>query len=116
MPSPGDLPMNQDVPASSDPVNRDPSASGDPQPSRRTRGRKMSRTRQIFLGTIHAQIKGTRVLAGLALLILVGSGALWLAATTGSPVIGVYFIAMGAMLSVTVYWFLQVMGMLTGKR
>ncbi len=47
---------------------------------------------------------------------LLASGALWLAAPTGSPVIGVYFIGLGAMLAVTVYWFLQVMGMLIGKR
>jgi hypothetical protein len=76
----------------------------------RRRPRRVSRTRRFFVGAIQAQITGTRILAAITFLVLAGSAAAWLAGTTGSPVIGVYFIALAAVLTVTVYAFLKLMG------
>ena len=47
---------------------------------------------------------------------LLGGGVYWLAGTTGSPVVGVSFLALAAVLSITIYMFIQVMYMFTGKR
>jgi len=76
----------------------------------------VSPTRRFFLRAINAQIAGTRVLAAIALVVLVGGGAYWLIGTTGSPVIGVYFLALAGALVFAIYWFIQVMRMFTGKR
>jgi hypothetical protein len=70
----------------------------------------------MFLNAIGAQITGTRVLALLTVVVLIGSGAYWLLGTTGSPVIGIYFIVLAGVLLGTVYWFIRVMYMFTGKR
>jgi ABC-type Na+ efflux pump permease subunit len=74
------------------------------------RTRRISRTRRFFVGAIQAQITGTRILAAITFLVLAGGGAAWLAGTTGSPVIGAYFIVLAAVLTVTVYAFLKLMG------
>jgi hypothetical protein len=76
----------------------------------------MSATRRFFLRAINAQITGTRVLAIIALVVLVGGGAYWLIGTTGSPVIGIYFVLLAAVLLFAIYWFIQVMHMFTGSR
>ena len=83
--------------------------------SARRRVRRPSRTRQLFLRAINAQITGTRVLAVVVLLVLLAGGTYWLAGTTGSRVIGVYFLVLAAVLVVTIYSFIQVMYMFTGK-
>lgn len=70
----------------------------------------MSRTRRFFVNAIQAQITGTRILAAITFLVLAGSATAWLVGTTGSPVIGIYFIALAAVLTVTVYAFLKLMG------
>jgi hypothetical protein len=80
------------------------------------RQRRPSKNRQMFLGAIQAQITGTRILAALTFLVLIGSTYLWLATTTGSPVIGYFFAAMALALTITVFSFLQLMGIFTRKR
>jgi hypothetical protein len=85
-------------------------------PAPRRRARRVSRTRQTFLAAINAQITGTRVLALLVLAVCLAGGVYWLVGTTGSPVVGAAFIVMALVLSVTVYSFIQVMYMFTGKR
>ncbi|MGH2352895.1 MAG: hypothetical protein ACRDJN_14900 [Chloroflexota bacterium] len=70
----------------------------------------------MFLSAIGAQITGTRVLAVVALLVLVGGGVYWLVGTTGSPLVGLSFLALAAVLCFTIYWFIQVMYMFTGRR
>jgi hypothetical protein len=70
----------------------------------------------MFLGAIQAQITGTRILAVVTFVVLVGSAYFWLATTTGSPVIGYFFAALALVLTVTVYAFLQLMGIFTRKR
>ena len=90
-----------------------------PQPEpqlQRRRMRRASPTRQLFLRAINVQITGTRVLAVVVLLVLLAGGAYWLMATSGSPVIGVYFLVLAAVLVFTIYSFIQVMYMFTGKR
>jgi len=70
-----------------------------------------------FLTTIQAQITGTRVLAVLTFVVLVGSATYWLAGTTGSPVVGLYFLALALVLSFTIYAFLRLMtGFITPRR
>jgi hypothetical protein len=76
----------------------------------------VSPTRRLFLRAINAQIAGTRLLAFVVTAVLMIGGFVWLLGTTGSPVIGVYFIVLAGMLGFAVYWFLQVMGMFTEKR
>ena len=83
---------------------------------RRRRVRRVSPTRRLFLRAINAQIAGTRLLAFVVTAVLLIGGFAWLLGTTGSPVIGVYFIVLAGMLGFAVYWFLQVMGMFTEKR
>jgi hypothetical protein len=68
------------------------------------------------MNAIQAQITGTRILAVITFLVLAGGGAGWLTGTTGSPVIGVYFIAMAGVLTVTVYAFLKLMATFIGQR
>jgi membrane protein implicated in regulation of membrane protease activity len=92
------------------------STSSSEPPPRRARSRRVSRTRQTFLTAIEAQLNGTRVLALIVLAVCLAGGVYWLVGTTGSPVIGVAFIALALVLAVTVYSFVQVMYMFTGKR
>lgn len=94
----------------------EPSGTGSPAAAPRRRVRRMSQTRRLFLGAINAQITGTRVLAVVALLVLVGGGAYWLAGTTGSRLIGIYFIVLAAVLVITITLFIRLMRMFTGSR
>jgi len=87
-----------------------------PSSPRGSRRRRPSRSRKLFLATIQAQITGTRILAAITFVVLGGSAYFWLAATTGSPVIGIYFAALAAVLAITVYSFLQLMGIFTRQR
>ncbi len=48
--------------------------------------------------------------------VAIGSGAWWLVGTTGSPLVGVGFIALGVVLSGTLYWFIQLMYMIGAPR
>ena len=68
-----------------------------------------SSRRSWFFATIQAQITGTRILAVLTFAVLVGSAAVWLAGTSGAPVIGIYFAVLAAVLSFTIYAFLRLM-------
>jgi hypothetical protein len=79
------------------------------------RSSKPSR-RSWFIATIQAQITGTRILAVVTFVVLVGGAAAWLAGTSGSPVIGVYFAVLAAVLSFTIYAFLRLMGMFIRRR
>jgi hypothetical protein len=74
-----------------------------------SRTKPRSAKRQWFLTTIQAQITGTRVLAVLTFVVLLGSATYWLVGTTGSPVVGVYFFALALVLSFTIYAFLRLM-------
>ena len=87
----------------------------DPTVTRR-RSRRASRTRQTFLTAIEAQLNGTRVLALIVLAVCLAGGVYWLVGTTGSPVIGISFIALALVLCLTIYSFIRVMYMFTGKR
>jgi hypothetical protein len=98
----------------STPSDAAPPAGRTPTPRRHQR--RVSRTRQAFLSAINAQITGTRVLAIVVLIVCLAGGVYWLTGTTGSPVVGAAFIALALVLSVTVYAFIQVMYMFTGKR
>ena len=110
VPPPGDDGERESAP---DPLP----AAGSARPLRRgERQRRVSRTRQLFLSAINAQITGTRILAVVAFAVLLGGGVYWLAGTTGSPVVGISFLALALVLAVTVYWFIQVMYMFTGRR
>jgi hypothetical protein len=92
-------------------------SSSDPTaPPRRPRTRRVSRTRQTFLAAINAQITSTRVLAIVVLAVCLIGGVYWLTGTTGSPVIGISFIALALVLGVTIYSFIRVMYMFTGRR
>ena len=100
-----------------EPAPDSPSGAGSARPVRRSgTQRRVSRTRQLFLSAINAQITGTRILAVVAFAVLLGGGVYWLAGTTGSPVVGISFLALALVLAFTVYWFIQVMYMFTGKR
>jgi hypothetical protein len=76
----------------------------------------VSPTRRFFLRAIEAQITGTRLLAAVVFVVLVGGAAYWLIGTTGSPVLGLYFLALAGVLLFAVYWFVQVMRLFTGRR
>ena len=75
-----------------------------------------SSRRSWFFATIQAQITGTRILAVLTFLVLVGSAALWLGATSGSPLIAIYLVVLAAVLTFTVYTFLRLMGTFVRRR
>ncbi len=98
---------------SPEPLSQPPGAQAG---ERRPRPRLVSPTRRLFLRAIEAQITGTRALAIVTLLVLIGGATYWLIGTTGSPIVGVYFLALAGALVFAVYWFVQVMGMFTGKR
>ena len=97
--------MTSEAPEAAEPV----------RPARDRRRRRSSRTRQTFLRAIEAQLQGTRILAIVAFVVLAIGGFVWLNGTTGSPVIGIYFLVLAVMLAVAVYWFVQVMRMFTGR-
>lgn len=80
------------------------------------RTRRVSEERRWFLQTMRAQLLGARALAILAMAVAIGSGAWWLVGTTGSPMIGIGFIALGVVLSGTLYWFIQLMYMIGAPR
>ncbi len=102
---------NSGTPGRGTPDHRPPDAT---PPGRRAR--RVSRTRQTFLAAINAQITGTRILALLVLLVLPVSGVYWLVGTTGSPLIGLFFLILALVLCLTTYMFIQVMYMFTGRR
>jgi hypothetical protein len=102
------------MPSSNAPDERPVDPTAPPPPRRRVR--RVSRARQTFLNAIHAQIAGTRILALVVLLVCLSGGVYWLVGTTGSRVVGFAFIALALMLCVTIYSFIKVMYMFTGKQ
>lgn len=94
------------------------SSLSDPPPSGvrvvRRRQRPVSDERRWFLTAIRGQLAGARVLAYLAMAVALGSGAWWIVGTTGSPIIGIGFIALGTMLGASIWAFAGLMRMLGG--
>ena len=94
------------------------SSLSDPQPSGgrvvRRRTRAVSDERRWFLTAIRGQLAGARILAYLAMAVAIVSGAWWIVGTTGSPVIGIAFIALGATLGASIWAFAGLMRMLGG--
>jgi hypothetical protein len=83
--------------------------------TRARRPRRVSPTRRLFLRAIDVQLAGTRLLALIAVLVLLAGSIFWIAGTAGSPVLAVYFLALAAVLGVAVYWFIQVMNRFRGR-
>lgn len=94
------------------------SSLSDPPPSGvrvvQRRHRPVSDERRWFLTAIRGQLAGARVLAYLAMAVALGSGAWWIVGTTGSPIIGIGFIALGTMLGASIWAFAGLMRMLGG--
>ena len=61
------------------------------------------------------QALGTRLLALLAVLVLLGGGVAWLIRGTGNPLIGIMFLVLGLVLVGTVILFLQVLRVIGGQ-
>ena len=80
----------------------------------RRRTRAVSDERRWFLTAIRGQLAGARVLAYLAMAVALGSGAWWIIGTTGSPIIGIGFMALGTMLGASIWAFAGLMRMLGG--
>lgn len=80
----------------------------------RRKSRPMSDERRWFLTAIRGQLVGAKFLAYVAMAVAVGSGAWWIVGTTGSPVIGIGFIALGTMLGVSIWAFAGLMRMIGG--
>ncbi|MBI3971272.1 MAG: hypothetical protein HY332_08275 [Chloroflexi bacterium] len=89
---------------------------GQPPHPRSRRPRRVSRTRRLFLNAIYYQITGARILSIIALVVLLGGGFAWLFLTTGSPVVGLTFLALAATIGIAIYWFIRVMRMFTRTR
>ena len=80
----------------------------------RRRTRAVSDERRWFLTAIRGQLAGARVLAYLAMAVALGSGAWWIIGTTGSPIIGIGFMALSTMLGASIWAFAGLMRMLGG--
>lgn len=80
----------------------------------RRRPRPVSDERRWFLTAIRGQLAGARILAYLAMAVAVGSGAWWIVGTTGSPIVGIGFIALGTMLGASIWAFAGLMRMIGG--
>lgn len=80
----------------------------------RRRARPISEERQWFLAAIKGQLVGARALAVLAMVVAVASGAWWIVGTTGSPLVGLAFIALGVLLGAATWAFADLMRMIGG--
>lgn len=78
------------------------------------RDRRPSQERRWLIQAIRTQLFGARLLAGMATLIAISAGAWWIIGTTGSPLIGISFIALGLMIGVALWSFIGLMRMIGG--
>jgi hypothetical protein len=76
--------------------------------------RPLSDERRWFLTAIRGQLAGAKILAYLAMAVATSSGVWWIIGTTGSPIIGVGFIALGTMLGASIWAFAGLMRMIGG--
>ena len=77
--------------------------------------RSPSRRRRRLQTMLRWQALGTRLLALLAVLVLLGGGVAWLVRGTGNPLIGIMFLVLGFILVGTVVLFLQVLRVIGGQ-
>ena len=77
--------------------------------------RRPSRRRRRLQTMLRWQALGTRLLALLAVLALLGGGVAWLIRGTGDPFIGIMFLVLGIVLVGTVVLFLQVLRVIGGQ-
>ncbi len=77
--------------------------------------RPPSRRRRRLQMMLRWQALGTRLLALLAVLVLLGGGVVWLIRGTGNPLIGIMFLVLGLVLVGTVILFLQVLRVIGGQ-
>ncbi len=80
----------------------------------RRRPRGVSGERRWFLTAIRGQLAGARILGYVAIAVAIGAGAWWIIGTTGSPVVGAGFIALGAVLGAAIWSFAGLMRMIGG--
>ena len=77
--------------------------------------RQPSRRRRRLQMMLRWQALGTRLLALLAVAVLLGGGVAWLVRGTGNPLIGIMFLVLGLVVVGTVVLFLQVLGVIGGQ-
>ena len=77
--------------------------------------RSPSRRRRRLRTMLRWQALGTRLLALLAVVVLLGGGVAWLVRGTGNPLIGIMFLVLGLVVVGTVVLFLQVLGVIGGQ-
>ena len=77
--------------------------------------RSPSRRRRRLQTMLRWQALGTRLLALLAVLVLLGGGVAWLVRGTGNPLIGIMFLVLGLVVVGTVVLFLQVLRVIGGQ-
>ncbi len=77
--------------------------------------RQTSRRRRRLQTMLRWQALGTRLLALLAVLVLLGGGVAWLIRGTGNPLIGIMFLVLGLVIVGTVMLFLQVLRVIGGQ-
>ena len=75
----------------------------------RAASRSPSRRRRRLRTMLRWQALGTRLLALLAVAVLLGGGVAWLVRGTGNPLIGIMFLVLGLVVIGTVVMFLQVL-------
>ena len=77
--------------------------------------RSPSRRRRRLRTMLRWQALGTRLLALLAVAVLLGGGVAWLVRGTGNPFIGIMFLILGLVIVGTVVLFLQVLRVIGGQ-
>ena len=77
--------------------------------------RSPSRRRRRLRTMLRWQALGTRLLALLAVAVLLGGGVAWLVRGTGNPLIGIMFLVLGLVVIGTVVMFLQVLRVIGGQ-
>ena len=77
--------------------------------------RSTSRRRRRLQMMLRSQALGTRLLALLAVAVLLGGGVAWLVRGTGNPFIGIMFLILGLVIVGTVVLFLQVLRVIGGQ-
>ncbi len=77
--------------------------------------RSPSRRRRRLRTMLRWQALGTRLLALLAVAVLLGGGVAWLVRGTGNPLIGIMFLVLGLVVVGTVVMFLQVLRVIGGQ-
>ena len=77
--------------------------------------RSPSRRRRRLRTMLRWQALGTRLLALLAVAVLLGGGVAWLIRGTGNPLIGIMFLVLGIVIVGTVIMFLQLLRVIGGQ-